>query len=130
MRTGPNHQGGLHATVKGLTAREKIIKTKNALVKNPGPEDQDFNGGTKKNHWKNKRVEVHCALFEQGHGAFSEVTDGRLSSLPDLSVGETAALSKARRMRRGQYSPADKSEAKTKPGVSEPQEKTPCPYVQ
>ena len=35
---------------------------------------------------------------------------GRAPYFPDLSVGETAAPSLARRMRRGQYSPADKSE--------------------
>jgi len=34
-------------------------------------------------------------------GGFSEVTSGRVLSFPDVSVGETAAPSLSRRMRRG-----------------------------
>ena len=38
------------------------------------------------------------------------MTVGRAPYFLDLSMGETAAPSEARRMRRGQYSPVDKSE--------------------
>jgi hypothetical protein len=42
--------------------------------------------------------------------AFSEVTGGRPPSFRDLSLGETAAPSASRGMRRGQNSPGGKSQ--------------------
>ena len=41
---------------------------------------------------------------------FSEVTGERVPSFRDLSLGETAALSLSKGMRRGQKSPGDKSQ--------------------
>ena len=55
----------------------------------------------------------------RGQGGFSEVTGGRALSFQDLSMGETAALSLSKGMRRGQNSPVDKSLEKTSPGASE-----------
>jgi hypothetical protein len=42
--------------------------------------------------------------------AFSEVTGERVPSFRDLSLGETAALSLSKGMRRGQNSPGGKSQ--------------------
>jgi hypothetical protein len=44
-------------------------------------------------------------LFKRNHGNLSGVTGGRAPSFRDLSVGETAALSLSKGMRRGQAPP-------------------------
>jgi hypothetical protein len=55
------------------------------------------------------------------------VTGGRAPSFHDLSMGETAAPSLSRGMRRGQNSPVDKSSEKTSPGTPEREKSFPVP---
>jgi hypothetical protein len=55
------------------------------------------------------------------------VTGGRAPSFHDLSMGEAAAPSLSRGMRRGQNSPVDKSSEKTSPGAFGTKEKPACP---
>jgi hypothetical protein len=55
------------------------------------------------------------------------VTGGRAPSFHDLSMGEAAAPSLSRGMRRGQNSPVDKSSEKTSPGASERKKSLPAP---
>ena len=56
-------------------------------------------------------------------GAFSAVTGGRALSFQHLSMGEAAALSLSKGMRRGQNSPGDKCSEKTSPGALGTKEK-------
>jgi len=64
-------------------------------------------------------------MKERG-GAFSAVTGGRALSFHHLSVGEAAAPSLSRGMRRGQNSPVDKWSEKTSPGALGRSEKVPA----
>jgi len=59
---------------------------------------------------------------------FSVVTGGRAPSFHDLSMGETAALSLSKGMRRGQNSPVDKSSEKTSPEALERKKRFDPPY--
>jgi hypothetical protein len=64
-------------------------------------------------------------LIRERAGAFSAVTGGRALSFDHLSMGEAAAPSLSRGMRRGQNSPVDKWSEKTSPGALGTQEKVP-----
>jgi hypothetical protein len=65
-------------------------------------------------------------LAKERAGAFSAVTGGRALSFHHLSMGEAAALSLSKGMRRGQNSPVDKWSKKTSPGALGTKEKVPA----
>jgi hypothetical protein len=64
-------------------------------------------------------------LMGERAGAFSAVTGGRALSFHHLSMGEAAASSLSRGMRRGQNSPVDKWSEKTSQGALGTKEKVP-----